>query len=106
MRGVIVAKGWNFDYLTKMSEEYKDLSEREENQEKKELYEDIYDLYQSLMLKLLFQEGEVYYSDVTTFKVKNPTYSLDGWIKEGENWYFYKDGKKSIFLFRELVVPL
>ena len=35
-----------------------------------------------------------YYSDVTTFKVKNPTYSLDGWIKEGENWYFYKDGKK------------
>ncbi|MBO5475871.1 MAG: hypothetical protein J5982_05180 [Bacilli bacterium] len=61
-----MAKGWNFDYLTKMSEEYKYLSEIEENQEKKELYEEICDLYQSLMLKLLFQEGEVYYSDVTT----------------------------------------
>lgn len=61
-----MAKGWNFDYLDSMAKKYEELSAKETNQELKSQYEEIVEIYQLLMVRVLFQQGEVYYSDVTT----------------------------------------
>lgn len=61
-----MTKGWNKDYLNEMINKYSYLSKVEENPETKELYEEICELYKMLNIKLLFQDGEVYCTDVDT----------------------------------------
>ena len=37
-----------------------------------------------------------YYSDVITFKVKNPNHKKNGWVQEYGKWYFYINDEKQI----------